>query len=122
MKSDKSQTCSRLGKKLTYTTLFKTSTTNKQLHQRIQVNLLKIEHQIKGNMANSNRILATIFDDCKDMVKTSNQETDVLFWARSQILVVGLTGHVPGWPGASVKQTYKDYTPERQCVTCVFNF
>ena len=48
--------------------------------------------------------------------------------ARSQILVVGLTGHALAWPsalklpGAVVKQTYKYRTPERQCVMCVTNF
>ena len=48
-----------------------------------------------------------------------------LLRARSQIPVFGLTGRTPDWPGtlkllgAAVKQTYKYYTPERQCVTCV---
>ena len=46
--------------------------------------------------------------------------------ARSQIPVFGVTGRAPGWPGAlklpAVKQTYKYYTPERQCVTFFTNF
>ena len=51
-----------------------------------------------------------------------------LLRASSQIPVVGVTGRAPGWPGAlklpgaAVKQTYKYYRPEKQCVTCVTNF
>ena len=51
-----------------------------------------------------------------------------LLGASSQIPVVGVTGRAPGWPGAlklpgaAVKQTYKYYRPEKQCVTCVTNF
>ena len=63
-----------------------------------------------------------------DNIFVKNKEANVNFTARSQIPVVGVTGCAPGWPGAlklpgaTVKQTYKYYTPEKQCVMCVTNF